>query len=150
MSVSRKFSQKFHDFFQTVIIKGQVLGSVSHYFFKNEYQACGAPHYDILLMLLWPEQATTMRYCSGFRPESPVVSPRRTVIPTAPVGHEISAPQVQQLLSKKKTGWGYFHHAMQVRIPTTGVFNSHSVVCGRMHEIVPQKNVHPSSVTRGN
>ena len=29
VSVSRKFSQKFHDFFQTVIIKGQVLGCVS-------------------------------------------------------------------------------------------------------------------------
>ena len=53
VSVSRKLSQKFHDFFQTctVIIKGQVLGCVSHYFFKKEYQACGAPHYHILLWI---------------------------------------------------------------------------------------------------
>ena len=51
VSVSRKFSQKFHDFFQTVIIKGQVLGCVSHYFFKKEYQARGAPHYHILLWI---------------------------------------------------------------------------------------------------
>ena len=29
VSVSRKFSHKFHDFFQTVIIKGRVLGCVS-------------------------------------------------------------------------------------------------------------------------
>ena len=65
VSVSRKFSQKFHDFFQTVIIKRQVLGCVCHYFFKKEYQA---PHCHILL---WLQQAATTRYCSGFRPESP-------------------------------------------------------------------------------
>ena len=35
ISVSRKFSQKFHDFFQTVILKGQVLGQVTHYFYKK-------------------------------------------------------------------------------------------------------------------
>ena len=34
ISVSRKFSQKFHDFFQTVILKGHVLGQVTHYFYK--------------------------------------------------------------------------------------------------------------------
>ena len=28
---------------------------------------------------------------------------------------------------------------MQVRIPTTGVYNSHTIVCERMHEVVPQK-----------
>ena len=44
VSVSRNFSQKFRDFFQTVIIKGQVLGCVSHYFFKKEYQACALSH----------------------------------------------------------------------------------------------------------
>ena len=30
ISVSRKFSQKFHNFFQTVILKGEVLGPVAH------------------------------------------------------------------------------------------------------------------------
>ena len=49
LSVSRKFSQKFHDFFQRVMKKGEVLGPVAHYFFKKEYQARGAPHYHILL-----------------------------------------------------------------------------------------------------
>ena len=39
ISVSRKFSQKFHDFFQTIILKGQVLDPVAHYFYKKEYQA---------------------------------------------------------------------------------------------------------------
>ena len=52
VSVSRKFSQKLHDYFQTIIIKGQVLGCVSHYICKNEYQASGAPHYHILLWIL--------------------------------------------------------------------------------------------------
>ena len=51
ISVSRKFSQKFHDFFKTVILKGEVLGTVSHYFYKWEYQARGAPHYHILLWI---------------------------------------------------------------------------------------------------
>ena len=50
ISVSRKFSQKFHDFFQTVILKGEVLRPVAHYFYK-EYQARGAPHYHILLWI---------------------------------------------------------------------------------------------------
>ena len=44
ISVSRKFSQKFHSFFQTVLIKRQVLGEISHFFWKKEYQARGAPH----------------------------------------------------------------------------------------------------------
>ena len=51
VSVSRKFSQKFHAFFKTVLIKGQVLGKVSHFFWKKEYQARGAPHYHVLLWI---------------------------------------------------------------------------------------------------
>ena len=45
--VSRKFSLKFHAFFQTIIVKGQV----SHYFWKKEYQARCAPHYHVLLWI---------------------------------------------------------------------------------------------------
>ena len=48
ISVSRKFSEKFHDFFNTVVQKGEVLGKVTHHFFKKEYQA---PHYHILLWI---------------------------------------------------------------------------------------------------
>ena len=43
------YVKEFHDFF---IIKGQVLGCVSDYFFKKEYQARGAPH-----ILLWIDGA---------------------------------------------------------------------------------------------
>ena len=56
VSVSRKFSQKFHDFFDTVILNGGVLGPVAHYFYEKEYQARGAPHYHIIL---WIEGAPT-------------------------------------------------------------------------------------------
>ena len=38
ISVSRKFSKKFHDFFNEVIIKGKVLGSIINFFWKKEYQ----------------------------------------------------------------------------------------------------------------
>ena len=39
ISVSRKFSLKFHAFFNTVIVKGEVLGKVEHFYWKKEYQA---------------------------------------------------------------------------------------------------------------
>ena len=51
ISVSRKFSQKFPDFFNLVILKGGVLGKVAHYFDKMDYQERGAPHYHILLWI---------------------------------------------------------------------------------------------------
>ena len=35
LSVSRKFSKKFHDFFQIVILKGEVLGKVDQFFWKR-------------------------------------------------------------------------------------------------------------------
>ena len=43
ISVSRKFSLKFHAFFRKVILKGQVLGIVDHFYWKKEYQNRGAP-----------------------------------------------------------------------------------------------------------
>lgn len=39
VSVSRKFSQKFHDFFSSIILKGNALGKVTHHFYIKEYQA---------------------------------------------------------------------------------------------------------------
>ena len=51
ISVSRKFSLKFHAFFNTVVVKGAVLGTVDHFYWKKEYQARGAPHYHILLWI---------------------------------------------------------------------------------------------------
>ena len=49
--VSRKFSKKFHDFFEIVIIKGEVLGKVDQFFWKKEYQMRVAPHYHVLLWI---------------------------------------------------------------------------------------------------
>ena len=51
ISVSRKFSEKFHSFFQRVVKKGEVLGTVDHFYWKKEYQARGAPHYHVLLWI---------------------------------------------------------------------------------------------------
>ena len=51
LSVSRKFSQKFHDFLNTVILKGAALETVTQHFYKKEYQSRGAPHYHILLWI---------------------------------------------------------------------------------------------------
>jgi len=42
ISVSRKFSKKFHDFLSTVILKGEVLGKVLHSFWKKEYAWCSS------------------------------------------------------------------------------------------------------------
>ena len=51
ISVSCKFSQKFHSFFQRVVKKGEVLGTVDHFYRKKEYQARSAPHYHVLLWI---------------------------------------------------------------------------------------------------
>ncbi len=42
---------KFHAFFRTVILKGEVLGKVDHFYWKKEYQARGAPHFHVLLWI---------------------------------------------------------------------------------------------------
>ena len=58
ISVSRKVSQKFCAFFNTVILKGHVLGRVVHlYLFKKEYPARGAPHYHAIV---WIEDASNV------------------------------------------------------------------------------------------
>ena len=51
ISVSRKFSLKFHAFFRKVLIKEEVLGKVDHFYWKKEYQNHGAPHYHVLLWI---------------------------------------------------------------------------------------------------
>ena len=51
MSLSIKFSKKFHAFFDTVLMKGEVLGKVDGFYWKKEYQARGAPHYHVLLRI---------------------------------------------------------------------------------------------------
>ena len=44
-------SLKFHAFFQRVLVKGEVLGTVDHFYWKKEYQARGAQHYHVLLWI---------------------------------------------------------------------------------------------------
>ena len=51
ISVSRRFSLKFHAFFHTVILKGAVLSQVDHFYWKKEYQARGSLHYHVLLWI---------------------------------------------------------------------------------------------------
>ena len=51
ISVFRQFSLKFHAFFRIVLLKGEVLGKVDHFYWKKEYQAHGAPHYHVLLWI---------------------------------------------------------------------------------------------------
>ena len=51
VSVSRQFSLKFNEMFNKVLIKGQVLGQVTEYYYKKEYQARGAPHYHALIWI---------------------------------------------------------------------------------------------------
>ena len=51
ISFSRQFSLKFHAFFKKVLVKGEVLGKVDHFYWKKEYQNRGAPHYHVLLWI---------------------------------------------------------------------------------------------------
>ena len=92
ISVLRKFSQKFHYFFDTVILKGQALGPVSHYFYKKEYQARGAPHYHILL---WIDGGPV----AGKDDDSIVLRWIQERI-TCRIPEEKSNPQLHQLVTK--------------------------------------------------
>ena len=92
ISVSRKFSQKFHDFFQTVILKGEVLGPVAHHFYKKEYQARGAPHYHIIL---WMEGAPI---AGKDEPEEVLRWIQNRI--TCRIPEEDSNPELHQLVTK--------------------------------------------------
>ena len=95
LSVSRKFSKKFHDFFNTVILKGQVLGTVSHFFWKKEYQARGAPHYHVLL---WIAGAPVI----GMDSESKVLRWIQERI-TCRIPDSSSNPELHRLVTKYQT-----------------------------------------------
>ena len=51
VSVSRKFSLKFHAFLRKVIVNGEILGKVDHFYWKTEYQARGAPHHHVIVWI---------------------------------------------------------------------------------------------------
>ena len=90
--MSRKFSQEFHDFFKTVILKGAVLGTVTHHFYKKEYQSRGAPHYHILL---WIEGAPV----AGADDEEEVLRWIQERI-TCRIPEDESNPELHQLVTK--------------------------------------------------
>ena len=90
--MSRKFSQKFHDFFNTVIIKGKVLGTVSHHYFKKEYQARGAPHYHVVL---WIQDAPVIQQ----DPEQEVLKWIQERI-TCRIPDEATNPELHRLVTK--------------------------------------------------
>ena len=50
VSVSKKLSKKFCAFFRKVVLKGQVLGIVDHFYWK-EYQTRGALHFHVLVWI---------------------------------------------------------------------------------------------------
>ena len=92
ISVSRKFSQKFHAFFNALILKGHALGSVTHYFYKKEYQARGAPHYHIVV---WIEGAP----CIGKDPSQKVMSWIQERI-TCRIPEVSTNPELHRLVTK--------------------------------------------------
>ena len=92
VSVSRKFSKKFHDFFNSVIIKGQALGKVDHFYWKKEYQSRGAPHYHILV---WIEGAPVI----GKDSEEEVLQWIRKRI-TCRIPNEDTNPELHRLVKK--------------------------------------------------
>ena len=112
ISVSRKFSQKFRDFFNTVLLQGQVLGEVSQYFWKKEYESRGAPHYHILL---WIKDAPVI----GVHPEHQITEWIESKI-NCHIPDEKISPELHRLVThfqlhkcssycrrKKKYGNGY-------------------------------------------
>ena len=92
ISVSRNFSQKFHNFFNTVILKGNILGTVTHYFYKKEYQARGAPHYHAVV---WIQDTPAI----GKDPPGEVLSWITERI-TCRIPEEASNPELHKLVSK--------------------------------------------------
>ena len=90
--MSQKFSQKFHDFFDTVLIKGAVLGEVTHSFWKKEYQSRGAPHYHVLL---WIKDAPVI----GVDPEHVVTEWINKRI-SCHIPDEKGSPELHRLVTK--------------------------------------------------
>ena len=116
ISVSRKFSQKFQDFFTTVLLQGQVLGEVSHFFWKKEYQSRGAPHYHVLL---WIKDAPIIKDGSD---NEKVLKWIQSII-TCRIPDEKASPELHRLVTKfqmhkcstyckRKKKWKHLHHPM--------------------------------------
>ena len=83
---------KSSEFFSTVLLKGQVLGEVIHYFWKKEYQSRGAPHYHIIL---WIRDAPFI----GVDPEDKVTEWIDKRI-TCHIPDEKTSPELDRLVTK--------------------------------------------------
>ena len=94
LSVSRKFSKKFHDFFETVIIKGEILGKVNQFFWKKEYQMRGAPYYHVFL---WINEAPVI----GVDSEVTILKWIQERI-TCRIPHKESNPELHRLVTNIK------------------------------------------------
>ena len=92
ISVSRKFSKKFHDFFNEVILKGKVLGTITNFYWKKEYQSRGTPHYHVLV---WVENAPLI----GINSDSAVLEWIQKRI-TCRIPDERSIPDLHRLVTK--------------------------------------------------
>ena len=124
--MSRKFSQKFNNFFQTVILKGEVLGPVAHYFYKKEYQAWGAPHYHILM---WMGGAPI---AGKDEPEEVLRWIQNRI--TCRIPEEDSNPELHQLVTK------YLHYKCsgycQRRKKVKGTYITHAeAACKILHDL---------------
>ena len=70
VSVSRKFSQKFHDFFSSIILKGNALGKVTHHFYKRNIKPEELPiiiYYSGLKKLQYLGKVLLKKLFYGFR-----------------------------------------------------------------------------------
>ena len=124
ISVSRQFSLKFHAFFNKIIIRGKVLGTVlgtvDHYMWMKEYQNCGAPHYHVLL---WIQDAPVI----GFVDADKVLAWIEDRI-TCKLPDKESDPELHALVTKyqlykcsgyckrKIKQWGSFCDHLQVQL----------------------------------
>ena len=129
-------------------MKGHVLGTVSHYFVKKEYQARGAPHYH---MVLWIEGAPTIGK------DAPAVVlkwiqeriscriPDEATNPELQLaGDKVPDAQMQLVLQAHKESQQGFRHQMQIRLPAHGDQGWCLEMRGRLPKVT-SKNLHPST-----
>ena len=128
ISVLRKISQKYHDFFRTVILNGKALGSVAHYFVPGQGSTT-LPHPPVDRWCSCGQQRRRRCGTAVDPGEDHLPYPRRGQQPrTAPVGHKIPVPQVQQLLSSKEESRWHFHHTLSVWVSQTDTRECQSAV----------------------
>ena len=91
VSVSRKFSLKFHAFLK-VILKVQFMGIVDHFYWKKEYQNRETPHYHVLL---WIRDTTVI---DRDDPDKVLDWIQKRI--TCYIPHEDSSPEFHRLVTR--------------------------------------------------